>query len=150
MRSSTINSLIIWLCLLSFGIDFAAHSITHGSWGVSGSSNTHHSDQATHDHGEHLTHHSTPFELSPADHLKHHNQPLPNDCPNEGDHDETHHLSIQLRSSNQFSATLLQIESGYTQCLLYCAQTVPQLISDPDRSVIREIIGPLRTIKLIV
>lgn len=154
MRSSTINSLIIWLCLLSFGIDFAAHSITFGALGAKGSQDAHHgylvTGAADHHHEHDITHHSIPIDLSPADHLKHHNQPLRNDCPNERDHDETHHFSIQLRSSYQFSATLFPIESHNTQCVLYNAQAVPHLVSDPERSVVRDIIGPLRTIKLIV
>lgn len=159
MRTSTIHSLVIWLCLLSFGMDITAHAITHGSWGSSNSHHGHSAINATdHDHAhahthalDHATTHDSPsLKLSPADHLNHHNQPIQNDRPTDTDHDQTHHLSIQLRFSTHSGPTLYPIDSLNTQLVLLSTTPNTHLDRAPDRSVLSDTIDRLRTVKMTV
>ncbi len=151
MRTSTIHSLIIWLCLLSFGMDITAHAITHGSWGSSNSHHGHSAINATdHGHAHATSHDSLPLDLSPADHLNHHNQPIQNDRPTDTDHDQTHHLSIQLRFSTHSGATLYPIDSLNTQLVLSSTTPSTRLARAPNRSVLSDTNERLRTVKITV
>lgn len=152
MRSSTIHFLIIWLCLLSFGMDLAAHSIIQGPWA---SSNAHHRHAepgaADHHQAPGFAQSETPLlDLSPAEHLNHHTQPLQNDRPTDTDHDETHHLSIQLRYASQFGATFYHFKSYSAQSVLFNTTAITPLTRAPERSVLRDLNERLRTVKITV
>lgn len=115
MRIPTFHSLIAWLCLLSFGMDFAAHTFipsTQLSHTSDHEHRDHHHDHHhhTHNHSLHASHHSLDaHNLSASQHLNEHNRTPQDDSPTDDnhDHDLTHHLTVQLRSSSLLDSTLI-------------------------------------------
>ena len=148
MRIPSIQPLIIWLCLLSFGIDFVAHSIPHG---FLDSSSTDHGDWILDGIDHKLIHLSESLDHPAADHTDPLQHSPHDNLPSDTDHDQTHHLTIQLRLVNHLDTTLYPKVFRITQMFTAgTAVVVARPVYTPDRVVYLDIYERMRTVRMTV
>ncbi len=110
MNRSKLKQMTTWLCLLSFGMHVVLHVGPAFHWGIghSGHGDDHHSlvsyglsDRPINDYSELDTIFDTADFLESSNH--NHHTPVDH-SPNPEDHDPTHHLTIQCRTTSQTSS----------------------------------------------
>lgn len=91
MKTHNFKTIITWLCLLSFGLHLSAHTTLPLPW--KSASHTHLHTTSFAQQNSHLSNH---------DHSEHEHTPTPapSNDHHQDNHENTHHLTIQFRSTN--------------------------------------------------
>ncbi len=147
MRFPALNSVMAWLCLISFGMDIVVHasmvpvdrpssSGDHGGW--------------VHEDGEQDAYLSAGIESDETEHfVEHKHHPVENQ-PTDHDHDEGHHLSVQFRLSGQVGAIRHVIIAATLPDFLYDSgvQICQQMVF--DRFVFHDTVERMRTVIMVL